>query len=558
MKTRIALLLVLAAAFAARFTGIHFGLPGLFHQDEPIVVNHALAYASGDFNPHFFKIPPLASYVLSGAYGLYFAALAVFAGVSREAFAVSFFADPSPFYLIGRTLLGAVLGTASVWALYKTAERVAGRPVALGAAGLFAFSFMHVRDSHYIYVDIPMIFCMLMAASELAAYSEGGSEKRVWKASAWGGAAVAFKYIAAPIALPVAMAVFMRGGAGAGKKSLLVFKAALVMLGTYAALNPFSLIDGGFFMKELLTQAKAEASVPFLHHLRYSLYEGHGEVATIFGIAGLVALWLKRPHARWLAAFPVAYYLMIAHFSQYYERYALPIVPFLCLSAAFLMAECLHMYRYKGVRLIVGAVLAATAVGPSLLKVVHLDHLLLRDDTRTLATRWIEENLPEGSGITLDHPFFSPRLRQTGAQVAEKAGYIDSADPHAALKDKKLRFMLTAQAGKKAYRVFYLAQPGEERAPFLLASPPVARDAGAIAAVGASYFVRYRHPGEDAFFMSQIRPRAQLVASFSPYPEAARTYTADEWANVALPFRSKELFSRRRTGPYLEIYKVGA
>ncbi len=556
MKTRTLLYAILAAAFTARLIGINFGLPGLFHQDEPIVVNHALAYASGDLNPHFFKIPPLASYLIFAAYGIYYAALALFQGVSREAFALSFFADPTPFYLIGRVLLGAVLGTASVWALYKIAERAVGQPVALGAAGLFAFSFMHVRDSHYIYADIPMIFCMLMTVLDLSVFSDGGSEKRLWRAAAWGGAAVAFKYIAAPIALPVALAIFMRPGGEWKQKTALVFQAALVMIGFYAVLNPFSLIDSRFFITELLTQAKAEGSTLFFHHIQYSLYEGHGEVATIFGVAGLVTLWIKRPNLRWLAVFPVVYYIMIARFSQPYERYALPIVPFLCLSGAFLIAECLRMYRYKGVRVVIGAVLAATAVAPSLLKVVHLDHLLLRQDTRTLAARWIEDNLPEGSGITLDHPFFSPRLRQTLDQVSGKAGSIAAADPHALLKNEKIKLILEAQKGKKTYRVYYLKQAGQERAPFLLASPVVDRDPAALLAAGAAYFVRYRYPGEDGFFMKELRSQAELVASFSPYSETSRTYTADEWANVALPFRSKELFSRRRTGPYLEIYRL--
>ena len=55
---------ILFLAFILRVWGIQFGLPDLYYADEPIVVNHALAYSSGDFNPHFFKIPPLMSYLL--------------------------------------------------------------------------------------------------------------------------------------------------------------------------------------------------------------------------------------------------------------------------------------------------------------------------------------------------------------------------------------------------------------------------------------------------------------------------------------------------------------
>src|SRR3989338_4781985 len=62
---------VFIIAFTLRIYGIGFGL---YHADEPIIVNHALAYATGDLNPHFFKIPPLASYLLFFVYGIYFIA----------------------------------------------------------------------------------------------------------------------------------------------------------------------------------------------------------------------------------------------------------------------------------------------------------------------------------------------------------------------------------------------------------------------------------------------------------------------------------------------------
>ena len=61
---------ILALGLALRLAGVSFGLPHLYHADEPIVVNHALAYGTGDFHPHFFKIPPLVSYLLFLFYGL--------------------------------------------------------------------------------------------------------------------------------------------------------------------------------------------------------------------------------------------------------------------------------------------------------------------------------------------------------------------------------------------------------------------------------------------------------------------------------------------------------
>ncbi|MGB2880051.1 MAG: hypothetical protein WBD24_07700, partial [Candidatus Omnitrophota bacterium] len=71
-KKNILILSILVMGAVLRIWGLSFGLPFQLHQDEPIVVNHALAYGAGDLNPHFFIIPPLCSYLLFFAYGLYF------------------------------------------------------------------------------------------------------------------------------------------------------------------------------------------------------------------------------------------------------------------------------------------------------------------------------------------------------------------------------------------------------------------------------------------------------------------------------------------------------
>ncbi|MEA3488885.1 MAG: hypothetical protein U9R44_00880, partial [Candidatus Omnitrophota bacterium] len=61
---------VILAGILLRVWGLGFGLPFQLHNDEPIIVNHAVAYGTGDLNPHFFIIPPLCSYLLFMCYGV--------------------------------------------------------------------------------------------------------------------------------------------------------------------------------------------------------------------------------------------------------------------------------------------------------------------------------------------------------------------------------------------------------------------------------------------------------------------------------------------------------
>ncbi|MBI2094592.1 MAG: glycosyltransferase family 39 protein [Candidatus Omnitrophica bacterium] len=548
---------VLLLAFGLRLCGANFGLPGLFHQDEPIVVNHALAYVNGDLNPHFFKIPPLLSYLLFGVYGVYYAVMAVFCGMTRENFALLFFRDPGSFYFLGRLIFGVVMGTASVYLLYRLTRKLFDENTAVLAAGFFAVSYLHVRDSHYLYADIPMIFTMLLAMNSLASYVRCHRQRDLILASVWAGVSVAFKYIAAPILVPIF--VVLAGEAREAGKTKFLKKSLSVLAACAAAyllLNPYSVLDFSFFVKELRQQAAVESGGPFFHHLRYSLAEGAGAGAFVLGSAGLFFLFWSSPRSRWFFSFPVVYYLLIGFFSQPYERYAMPVVPFLCLAAAVLLEILKQKTRaFPGKNLIFFMLILAT-VWPSLKKDLYLNQLLIKPDTRAQAAEWFLGRVPEGVGIILDHPFFSPRFFQTADQLHKKINRITDGDPHAGAKVYKIQLMLKAREGKRSYRIFYLNPERLKDSPFLLWSPLVDPDLSSVRESGAQYYVRYRYPGEPDFFDRVLRPHAERVEVFSPYRSEAKVWTEDPWANVALPFLSRELFSRKSAGPYLEIYKI--
>src|SRR3990167_579766 len=138
-----AICLIIGLAFFLRIWGLSFGLPELYHADEPIVVNHALAYGTGDLNPHFFKIPPLVSYLLFGVYGFYFLFLKVFGWVgSVSDFQLLFLGDPGSFYWLARFIFGALCGTATVYLLYRLVKRHFTVQHGLAAAFFLAAAFL--------------------------------------------------------------------------------------------------------------------------------------------------------------------------------------------------------------------------------------------------------------------------------------------------------------------------------------------------------------------------------------------------------------------------------
>jgi len=103
--------LILSLAFVLRLAGIHYGLPFLYHQDEPILVNHALSVGAGGWNTHFFVLPPFLIYFLFAIYGVYYV-LGTVMGLFGSALDLvyAFAADPTPFYLAGRFFTGVLFG----------------------------------------------------------------------------------------------------------------------------------------------------------------------------------------------------------------------------------------------------------------------------------------------------------------------------------------------------------------------------------------------------------------------------------------------------------------
>ena len=152
-------------ALSVRLLGINYGLPYVFNADEAVIVNHAMAFGTGDLNPHDFIYPSLYMYVMFFVYGLSYGAgrlTGVFA--STDDFVRLFFTDLTLFYLPGR-LIAAFSGVASVWFVYKLGRRAYNLPVGLVSAAILSFSVLHVSFSHYIRIHVPAGLLVIITLS---------------------------------------------------------------------------------------------------------------------------------------------------------------------------------------------------------------------------------------------------------------------------------------------------------------------------------------------------------------------------------------------------------
>src|SRR5262245_16859784 len=152
---RLALALVLVIGLALRAWSVSYGLPDIYHPDEPRIVERAVRFHQGDLNPRFFNWPSLYMYVMAGVYGLVF-------GASSGGVAGAFARDPALFYLVGR-LVTAGFGLVTSVVLYFTGRLAYGPVVGILAAALLAVDLLHVRDSHWVTTDVPLTFLVALA-----------------------------------------------------------------------------------------------------------------------------------------------------------------------------------------------------------------------------------------------------------------------------------------------------------------------------------------------------------------------------------------------------------
>lgn len=149
MKTRPSpsfwILSVLVTVGAAlRIYQIQYGLPQVFHPDEPHIILATQRFFAGDWNPHNFLYPSFLMYLIH----------VVQRGVAL--FQHESLALPQ-LYLIGR-LVVAAFGTATIVVVYWTAKRLFNRQAGWIAAALQTFAVLHIVNSHSATTDVPVTF----------------------------------------------------------------------------------------------------------------------------------------------------------------------------------------------------------------------------------------------------------------------------------------------------------------------------------------------------------------------------------------------------------------
>jgi len=418
----LALAAILLLAAAVRFWGLGFGLPHTqARPDETQIIDVTRKFLAGDFKPNFFDYPWLYMWVSTGLYLCYYAVGLVQGWFGSIADLLrSWPVHWEPFFLINRAL-SATLGSLTVLGVFGTARRLWDRQTALVAAFFMALAFLHVRDSHYGTTDAMMTFFVVLSTMWLVEGHLTGRRRAFVLAGVMGGLATATKYTAGAVMFPVLVSQVVQviearrsGGSPAFDGRMFWFGvpcAAAFLVGV-----PFVFLDYARFHAAMVTlndllnhgtgYAAATLGNGWLRHLRISLYYGVGFPMLAISLIAAVVLLVRRTGIMLVVlTFPIVYFYVIGSVRDLFFRYAIPLVPFLCLLAAWAVvvaARRLTRYRWPSAPRAAAAAtwaMALAVIAPSAISAVRFDHIASQTDNRVVVARWFDANIAPGASI---------------------------------------------------------------------------------------------------------------------------------------------------------------
>lgn len=422
---------IVAVAAGLRLWSNGYDLPYLYHPDEPAIIRVAInMFHTGDQNTHFFGYPSLMFYVHEAGYALYYGFGRLtgtmttrmdVADLSSIAMGASFATDPMVI-MIGR-FITLLFGVATVVMVYLIGRRLSGRWVGgTLAAMLLAVYPPHIYHSRLITFDAPATFFAVWAAYGALLILQEGRTRHYAVAAIAVGLAAASKYNVAIVAIVIPAAHFLRAGA-AGWRDKRLYGTALVAALAFLVTNPYAILDYPGFSAKVFASGR--------HYSRgHEGMEGDTvrwylnylwTTASLLPILALLQIVIgavrRSKQTILLASFPLLYFLFISSFDVRNDRTLLPVVPFVFLLAATLLADwgrAAQQIENRTTRRLTTAGLVIVTAALLLMPARSTVAINIQRQTEALsgplAGQWIMTHVPPGSRIAMESygPYFDP------------------------------------------------------------------------------------------------------------------------------------------------------
>ncbi|OGM27011.1 hypothetical protein A2627_02480 [Candidatus Woesebacteria bacterium RIFCSPHIGHO2_01_FULL_39_28] len=550
------------SALLVRIWGINFGLPAIFHFDEQLTLYTIFYSASKLLRPDQFLHPMLYPYVLIFLYGVYFLiGLILHYWTTSQQFFIGYLKDPTFFVLTGR-LFTALTGVLTVWLTYKIGEKVFNRKVGLISSFFLALAFLHVQESHYIKEDV------LIGLLGMISFFLGFLITKKAKQSYYIWLGVIFGLLAATkynffFFLPnffYAHFLVSRSIRKFFNKKFWIVAAVAFLI--FLVLNPYIVILPQRAYMEILGQTKlstaqwvsSDGQPVWIYYLTYYLRYGLGLLLTLAFLAGSIFILIKRKSKDLLLlTTPLTFFLTLVLFKgPNFARYAVSIIPFIVLIAAYFIDKLF-------INNILLVFVSLFIIYPSFARVVKLDYYLSMPDTRNLAKKWIEENIPQGTKLinegairTEYTSIYGPSLWMNQAAVDRRVKEVKEFG----LPGVYTQALSEAVKNKTGYDLIGTIRLDKKYDPYtkghkILSNVDEYITAGFCYIVSSSWATVDKNDDYNADFQKSLRDNYKLIKNFDPNPTLVEDLI---WRVDFTNLDKVRLSDETVAGPEIKIY----
>jgi len=418
-KNMIILYLILLAALLVRIIGLDWYLPHTYELDEYWTIERSFGVLEhGSLDTGSFLWPSLYMYIQAIAYGLYY--LWRVLTESIRSLSLSGLAQnltQTEIFLVGR-FTTVLYGLGTVLLVYFIGERMYSKKVGFLSSLFLAFTLLHVRYSRLIRPDVPMTFFITLSFLCTYLIYERDKIRDYLLATIFAGFSIATKYTGVILVVPIFLAHLFRGLKEKRSLFSIFFNKKVLLILLFITIGFFIAFPSGLLQFSRLLRnirgwleglngvtANNQGEISsWLYYIIGALNYGMGQPLEIFSLAAVIyAIFRHRKKDILLISFPLAYYLIMGSFLRHFDRYILPVVPFLVITAAMFLVEIASKISSSKPRqnLIIIGLALAIILFPAIRVIRYVD-LMTQKGTGLQAKEWIEENIPQGKKIVCE------------------------------------------------------------------------------------------------------------------------------------------------------------
>lgn len=436
LSTKLILLVILILAAAFRLYNVNWDQGFHLHPDERAIIMavtqlkfpqsiNEFFFPASTWNPHFFAYGSFPMYLLwtaGWALSVYNASFGQYTSINLVGRVISAFAD----------LITIVL-------IFKLTTKLFHSKIALAASFFYAISVLPIQLSHFFAVDTLLTCFITGTLYALILFYEKPNAKTAALAGLFFGLSLATKISALVLLASIGAALSVDFALIFFKKPhhpkhwlphLPLFlkhliKYAFIIISTSAVtflvLEPYSLIDFRTFWAQTIQQSALTVDpfyfpytlqyvgkIPYVYELKNIFLWGLGPVQAFFAFAGAVYFILKifknkRPKEIIIFVFFLSYFLITGKFAVGFMRYMLPLYPIFCIFTAILIYKFTILLNISIKNKFALYTLYFILYTLLLAWPLSFIHIYASNNTRTDATNWINQNIPAGKNLAIEH-----------------------------------------------------------------------------------------------------------------------------------------------------------